>query len=193
MMKARNTIIIILLVFGIGLFTVVQGWIIPQKEQNEQRYIAEQQDPHTHDIGNIYKFKNKYMGDFSNFSNLIDSLPLNNIERTYQLYPDELTAQINYQNTFTSIIEKQAQQALIYNATAAFALIDNLEGINFNFMDVDYQVKRQDVENWYGTTWSTLLVEETWRTKVQEKLADDEYVLSCSKAILRKSKIQPAS
>ncbi|GGH18359.1 DUF4825 domain-containing protein [Paenibacillus segetis] len=192
-MKTRNTIIIILLMLGIGLFTVVQGWIIPQQEQDKQRYIMEQQSPLTHDIGSVLKFKSKYMGDFSNFDNLISSLPLNRVDRSYQLYPEQLTAQINYEETVLGIGQERVELGLIYNATAAFALIDNLEGINFNFMDVDYQVKRQDVENWYGTTLSALLVEDTWGAKVQEKLADDEYVLSCSKALLSKSKIQPAS
>lgn len=184
MMKTRNMIIMVLLVLGIGLFAVVQGWIIPQKEQNEQRYITEQQDPRTHDIGNVLKFKSKYMGDFSNFDHLISSLPLNHIERTYQLYSDQLTAQINYKDTVSGIGRTKVERGLIYNATAAFALIDNLNTINFDFMDLDYQVTRQDVESWYGVTVSTLLDEDTWRTKVQEQLDDEEYVLNCSKAIL---------
>lgn len=184
MMKTRNTIIMVLLVLGIGLFAAVQGWIIPQKEQNEQKYIAEQQDPRSHDISNVIKFKSKYMGDFSNFDHLISSLPLNHIERTYQLYPDQLTAQINYKNTVSSIGRAEVERGLVYNATAAFALIDNLKTINFHFMDIDYQVTRQDVESWYGVTLSTLLDEDTWRTKVQEQLDDDEYVLNFSKEIL---------
>ncbi|MBP1157383.1 MULTISPECIES: DUF4825 domain-containing protein [unclassified Paenibacillus] len=184
-MKARNKFIMGLIVVGIALFGMVQGIIIPQIAQNEQQYAAAQQDPLTHDFENILKYKNKYMGNAGNVSNLFRSLPLNNVDRSFQLYPDTYTVQVNYKESIGDIGEDQLDRGLIYNSTAAFALIDNLEAIHFHFSGASAKVLRSDVERWYGVKASTLAEQGNWRNRVQSKLVDEEYVRQCKEAILQ--------
>jgi hypothetical protein len=175
-MKTRNQIISLLLVFGIFFYGIVQWMVIPHLEQAKRRYMLDQQDPLRHDIGSVLKFKNKYMGDFSNLANLFDTLPLSDVDVSFQLYPDKLMAEVNYKKAFTDIGEDMVDQVLVYNATAAFALIDNLEGLKINFQGKSYTICRRDVVGWYGVDLTTLLKKDIWNRTVQAKLMDDEYV-----------------
>ena len=75
---------------------------------------------------------------------------------------------------------------MIYNSTVVFALIDNLEGINYNFTNGSYKVQRDHVKKWYGKDLSDLLEKDVWKNEVQDKLKDIGYVNKCSKVILKK-------
>lgn len=185
-MKTRNFVIITLLVIGIILFGVVQGIVIPQNERSQQKYILDQKDPLTHDFKSIIKYKNKYMGNASNLINLFHSLPLNDVGMSFQLYPDTFTAEVDYKETVWGIGKDKVDRALIYNATAAFILIDNLKAIDFNFTGASFKVSRESVEKWYDTDLSSLFAEAAWKNKVQSRMQDGDYVLKCTKAIIQK-------
>lgn len=185
-MKMRNKIIVCLAIMGIILFGYVQCVVIPQNIQKNNKYKAEQQNPTTHDLNSILKYKNKYMGNASNTINLFHTLPLNNVEMSFELFPDKLTAAVNYKDTIENINENKVNKALIYNSTVTFALIDNLQGINYNFTDRKYKVLRSDVKKWYGEDLSGLLNKDEWTSKVQDKLEDNGYVNECTQAILKK-------
>jgi hypothetical protein len=186
MMKTRNKLIICLAIMGIVLFGLVQGIVIPRNNQKKIEYMAQQQTPTTHDLNSILKYKTKYMGDASNIEHLFNRLPLNNIEMSYELFPGKLTAELNYKDSIENINKDKVNSALIYNSTAAFALVDNLEVINYNFSDVEYKVLRSDVEKWYGTELSGLLSSKEWKNKVQNMLKGIEYVDNCAKAVLKR-------
>jgi hypothetical protein len=185
-MKIRDKIIVSLAVIGIVLFGIVQGVVIPKDNQKKAEYLAEQQNPTTHDLDSILNFKTKYMGDASNIVNLFNKLPLSNNSMSFELFPGELTAEMKYKDSIENINEDKVNKALIYNSTAAFALIDNLEAINYNFTDRDYKVLRSDVEKWYGEDLSGLLNSDAWKSKVQDKLVDNEYVNNCTNAVLKR-------
>lgn len=185
-MKTRNKLIILVAIIGVVLFAVVQGIVIPNNNERSKQYIDNQKNPTTHDLNSILKYKNKYMGNFSNISNLFHALPLNNSLMSFELFSDKLTVQVNYKDTTESINENQINKALIYNSTAAFALIDNLEAINYNIMGLNYKVLRSDVEKWYGGDLTGLLKNDEWKRKVQDKLEDNEYVNDCTKVVLKK-------
>ncbi|MEG0641144.1 MAG: DUF4825 domain-containing protein [Clostridium sp.] len=183
-MKTRNKIIILLGIVGIVLFIVVQGVIIPRNNQKHNQYIAEQQNPRTHDLNSILKYKNKYMGNASNIMNLFNTLPLNNIEKSFELFSDKLMLEVNYKDTIENINIDKVNKALVYNSTAAFALIDNLEVISYNFMGSIYKVLRTDIEKWYGEDLAELLNETKWKSKIQDKLEDNNYVNEFTKLVL---------
>jgi hypothetical protein len=65
---------------------------------------------------------------------------------------------LNYKDTIENINENKVNKALIYNSTAASALIDNLEVINYNFTNSKYKVLHSDVEKWYGKDLPGLLM-----------------------------------
>ncbi len=183
-MKTRSKIILCLLVIAVVLFGAVQGIIVPKLVRSGQQSGIKLQDPSTHDFDSILKYKNKYMGNASNFANLFYSLPLNDVEMTFHLFPEELTGEVNYKKTINAIGEDKVERAIIYNATTAFVLIDNLEAVAFNFEGSSYKVLRSDVEKWYGVNLQTLAEKSVWEKTVQNKLSDDDYVQSCIKAIV---------
>jgi hypothetical protein len=185
-MKTRNRIIIILMVIGITFFGIVQGIVIPRNAHNKQQYISEQKDPLTHDFNSVIKYKNKYMGNASNLGNLFHTLPLNDIGMSFELFPNSLTLELNYKENVLNIGESRVNKALIYNSTAAFALIDNLEAINFNFTGASYKVSRSETEKLYGVKLSTLTEKDVWKKEVQSKLSDNEYVQKCTKILHEK-------
>lgn len=175
-MKKKNWLILILLLIGGIGYGVVEAYIVPQMEEKQETYQEEQQDPITHDFESILKFKSKYMGDAGNFINLNGHLPLNDLERTYQMYPDELTAEIHFKAKASQVDQKLLKQALIYNSTANFVLIDNLEVLHFNFENMTYTLQRNMVEEWYGVSLAALQSPDVWKKEVQEKLTDEGYI-----------------
>ncbi len=182
----RNQIIIFLIIVGVLLFGIVEGMIIPGINEREQQYIAAQEDPLTHDFERVLRFKNRYMGNASNLSNLFHSLPLSEVGISFRLFPDELTVEVNYGDTVWRVGETKVEKGLIYNATAGFALIDNLEHIAFNFVGASYAVSRKDVQEFHGINISTLAEKKTWENNFQKRLQDNEYVRSYIKAVLKK-------
>jgi hypothetical protein len=185
-MKTRNKVIVTLSILGIVLFGLVQGVVIPRNNEKKQQYILEQQNPTTHDLASILKYKSKYMGDISNIAGLFNTLPLNNIRKSFELFSDKLIAQVNYKDTIENIGEDKISKALIYNCTAAFALIDNLQGINYSFPGTTYTILRSDVEKLYGGDLPGLLRKDEWKGKVQDKLLDSEYVNNFTNVVLKR-------
>ncbi|OPJ64651.1 hypothetical protein CLORY_05200 [Clostridium oryzae] len=165
----------ILIIFGVTLFSIVQFVILPHNNREKQKYIEAQQEPTTHDLKKIVKYKNKYMGNMSNLSNLFLNLPLAKTPRTYRLHSDKLTLEVNYKKTIDAIGDKKVKEALIYNSTAAFALIDNLEHIKYNFPGDSFAINRKDIEEFYGNFYN-ILKDTIWKDKVQKKLYDKNYV-----------------
>ncbi|WP_341418548.1 DUF4825 domain-containing protein [Paenibacillus filicis] len=183
-MRSRSWLIFALFVLGILLTMAVKGVILPRMELNAQQYKVEQQNPLTHDPAILQKYRSKYMGDFSNLSNLFNALPLSRTGMTFQLNSEALTAEILYKGNTEVLGAEQVERSLLYNATAAFALIDNLEGLTFSFENKSYQVKRSAMKLWYGTGLSGLLEEEMWRTKVQHRLGDHAYSARFAQTVL---------
>lgn len=177
-MKKVNILIIALLVVGICGLALVEGYIMPEMRRREQQYLSEQGDPLTHDFNRLLKFKSRYMGDASNLSNLNLNLPLYEIPRTFQLYPETLTAEINYQDSLTGIEAALFDRALVYNATANFVLVENLETLILNFGKDSFTISRCAVESWYGIELASLQNEARWAEKVQRPLSDRAYVKS---------------
>ncbi|WP_136607806.1 DUF4825 domain-containing protein [Paenibacillus dokdonensis] len=176
-MWTKNKTILLLAVVGILLFTAVQGIALPQWDRNKQVYAAEQQSPLTHDLQSIMKYQSQYMGNSSNLSNLMHTLPLNEIRCTMELHPDSLTADILYHAETAGLNTERLERSLIYNATAAFALVDNLEQIRFKFDDRTYTAERSQLEEWYGKKLSSLTDSpKIWEPDVQEPLASHDYV-----------------
>jgi hypothetical protein len=184
-MKKINIILVMLVLIGVVGITYIEVYTKPQIRRQEQKYTDEQKEPLTHDFKRVLKYKSKYMGDASNLSSLNANLPLSNISKTFQLYPEELTVDINYKESIGRIDELQLKQALIYNSTANFALIDNLKVLRFNFQGSSYTITRSEVEKWYGIELSQLQDPLTWQKHVQRKLTDISYVDSFIKELVK--------
>ncbi len=181
-MKNKNRLIISLLTIGIALFAVVQFVVIPHNQTEQQKYLSAQQEPATHDLNTVLKYKNKYMGNASNDANLFNHLPLSTTGMNFQLFSDKLDLEVNYKDTVWNIGEEKVKRSLLYNSTAAFALIDNLQVIDYNFLDTSYQVKRNDIEALYSN-FPDILNSKKWDSLVRVKMNDSQYVDNTFKKI----------
>lgn len=178
MMNKKNILIAVLAAVGIVCMVLFEGFVKPEFETKQKQYNdIKQNDALTHDFGSVLKYKNFYMGDSSNIINLTYNLPLKNVAKTFNLYPEKLMLEINNKDTVSDIGETKLKQALVYNSTAYFVLIDNLKIVKFNFVGVSYTIKRGQVEYWYGVnSLRTLQEVNKWKSDVQKKLYDEDYV-----------------
>lgn len=196
-MKTREKLIMALLTCGIIIFCYINFIVIPKTNIAGIKYGLEQMDAATHDLNYILKYKHKYMGNASNLINLYRHLPLNIDKTTFQLFSDDLTLQVQYKDKVEVIgaqsltdrenipegtpkqkqaaIQNEVHKSLLYNSTAAFALIDNLEYVEYKFLDVTYQVSRADTEKLYND-FNKLLMQPAWKEQVQQPLSNSTYV-----------------
>ena len=191
-MNKKNIWILVLLIIGITGIVAVEGYAKPKAREQAARYEAEQKSPYTHDISRSMKFKSKYMGDASNLSNLNYSLPFNELDRTFQLFPDDLTAELKYKDSSSKLGAAQLEEMLVYNTTANFVMIDNLQTMQFTFEDTAFSIQRKAVEEWYGGEDKLALLqnEQQWREVVQYKIKDREYIQKFNVQLVKRENVK---
>lgn len=204
-MKNRNRLIVALLCVGAVMMTIV---LLYARNDNDKqsKYKKEQLNAVTCDINNILPYKNQYMGNSANISNLFYHLPLSESNMKFQLFANELKVKVSYEHTIQQagkanlkytnyalegtkeIIENyyitEVKKSLIYNSTAAFGLIANLNAIEYEFADQTYTVYRHNVESLYPD-FSNILNEDNWQTQVQRPLENETYIDSVADQILK--------
>lgn len=187
-MSRKNWLIIVLLLIGIGSIVAVEGFIKPKAQEQAIQYEAEQDNPLTHDIRNSLEFASPYMGDASNLMNLNTSLPMRDIGRTFQLYPEQLAAELRFQARAGDLQEEKLKQLLVYNSTANFVMIDNLQKLIFTFEDQVFTIQRDEVESWYGSKASLASLRDaaTWEKEVQSRLGDSNYVSEYVESLVKR-------
>ena len=183
--KTRNKLIIGLFVLGVAFYGVIEGVVLPQREASQEEYRLQQRDPLTHDLDSILKFKSEYMGDASNLINLFCTLPLNHIAMSFQMDDEQFLVEVHYQDDADNVGDTQLRRALLYNATAAFALVDNLQQIQFVFLDQTFAVTRDAICTLYDEPLPQLLKASEWKEKVQAPLSDEDYVWNCTREIFQ--------
>lgn len=175
----RDTIIIVVVVVAII------GWIVAfrvnerrqqQKKLENETYQMQQRDALTHDIETVVKYQSEYMGDASNDRNIFNNLPLNDVPTLFALDSEKRIITVYYQGVDWNIGIEKVKRNLVYNSTAAFALINNLDGITYEFCGNQYKYKRTQVEKVFGKDLRKLLEKKEWKKKVQDKLEDQSFV-----------------
>lgn len=72
------------------------------------------------------------------------------------------------------------QKSLIYNAVSIFALIDNVEYIQFNFSGNSYSVTREVIENDYPNYFEIIennqINETQFNEYLENKMNDNQFV-----------------
>lgn len=145
-------------------------------ERNQDIYNLNQQDALTHDITAIEDYRTPYLGNAANVSGLFEQLPLNNVEKKYQIDSEKCSLTISYLDTIWNIGEQKVYQDLLYNAIAAMASIDNLSSITYAFPEYSVSFTRAEMEEIFGNNLSSLLDKKVWKEKVQDKIADKDFL-----------------
>lgn len=177
-MNHKNKIIVALLIMGVLAFCAVQFIVIPHNKANQEQYNADQNDSLTHDIESVLNYKNAYIGDNSNDTNLFYHLPLNHVPMKFQINSNDCSLTVNYLDTVKNIGEEKVYRDLIYNSAAAMALIDNLKQITYEFSGATFVFTREEIQNSFGKDLISLLNREVWNKNIQSKLNDSDFVSS---------------
>lgn len=149
------------LVLLLGVFYVLSNnQVKSEKEKETQLNTA------THHFEKVLAYENDYMGNASNIGNLFNNLPLANYKESIELNSEAFILTVNYDTTS----DEKAEKAVIYNATAAFVLIKNLEVINMRFSNQSYVVTRESVEEWFGGNFAGLIEPSVFKESVQDQL-----------------------
>ncbi len=139
-------------------------------------------------IDNIIKYKNEYVGNNSNDSNLISSLPLSEYGYTFEIDTESLGLTINYHITDWYINENYyLEKSIVYNSVSIFSLIDNVKYINYNFSGKTYEVKRSDVEKYfpnYNLIIKDGINKESFNKYLEAKINDIEFIETCFNKIV---------
>ena len=154
------------LVVGIALVLLLGVvYVLSNNQKQVEKVDMEQLSVETHNFKKVLAYENEYMGNNSNITNLFNNLPLSNYRDLVELKPDTHTFVVNYN---TSGDEKM----VIYNATAAFVLIQNLEVVDMRFSDQSYVITRENVERWFSDDFDRLIDPAVFKEKVQNPLME---------------------
>ncbi len=131
-------------------------------------------------IDNIIKFKNQYVGNNSNDSHLIDSLPLSEYGYVFQIDQENLGLTIDYHITDWYINENQyLEKCLLYNTISIFSLIENVQNITFNFSGNSYKVSRKQVQDLYPNYQDIIsngINKDNFNKYLENKMNDSEFI-----------------
>ncbi|WP_391201327.1 DUF4825 domain-containing protein [Psychrobacillus sp. L4] len=169
----KNKWIIGLFVVGLIPFIWMQMVYFPGQEKLREEENLKQLDPETHDYEKVLKYENLYMGNASNDFNLFGNLPLKQHLGTFEIDSGHFLLITNYGSS-EGESERTIQQAVIYNTTAAFVLIKNLQQIEMRFPGKSFTVQRSNVEKWFNSNLSNLIDPVQFKEKVQEPLKKND-------------------
>lgn len=138
-------------VYRINADTPNEYYLIDNKKQYDIDTVPT--SPFNHNISaieHLIQYRNKYIGDNSNTGQLIGALPLSEYGFALEIDSENFGLTIDYH--FTDWYNNEnfyTERALVYNSVSAFALIENLEYIKFNFSGSSYSVTRDAIEKNY--------------------------------------------
>lgn len=149
---------------------------LPSQERIQAEEELKQLDPETHHFEKVLQFENLYMGNAGNNMNLVNHLPMSDVQRLFQQDPDEFTFTVNYEMSVKEIGRERVEKAILYNATAILALIENMKVVEFAFVDQTYTVTREHVNNWFGEDVASFKNEKVFIEKVQQPIIAREHL-----------------
>ena len=139
-------------------------------------------------IDNIIKYQSEYVGNNSNDGNLINDLPLSEYGYVFEIDSENLGLIIDYHITDWYIKEDlYLQKSLIYNSVSIFALIDNVEYIQYNFTGNTYIANREKIESSYPGYTKIVKNNEINKTEfnnnLESKMKDNVFIEETFKKI----------
>lgn len=139
---------------------------------------------YSRDVNNdkdLFEFKDSYVGDNAAIGKITNSLPspegevVNGIELKTTEEPYGII--INYTPTKPmENAEKKYEETALDNATFIFALVKNADWIQFNFVEQEYTVTRENLQSWYGRDLREFSSQDELSEFAHEYLRDKERV-----------------
>lgn len=174
-MQRKNIWIVSLLVLGAVLLAAIAFWLLPAQERQQEQTRAAQTDARTHDFSAVLAYASPYVGNNSNTVNLFYHLPLGDMPSRFEIENDARLC-VRYQAAAAEIGTDKVRRDLIYDSAAAFALIDNLSVVCYEFSDGSYVFTRAQMEAVLGAPLSALRDGTAMHDRVQARLEDADFV-----------------
>lgn len=129
----------------------------------------------------IFQYKDSYVGDSGAVGNITRPLaePAGEIMSGLELKTTEEPYGIilNYSpDDSTENTEMDYEELALYNASIILALVKNAEWVQFNFVEEEVKVSRDELQNWFGKDIREFSEEEELRSFIQGQLEDIEKV-----------------
>lgn len=130
----------------------------------------------------IFEFKNSFVGDAGAVGNITMRLPKPTGEQVSGLELKTTEAPygiiLNYSPTEKSEdTETNYKELTLYNATFILSLVKNADWVQFNFVDQEMKVSREELQNFYGKDMREFNQEEDLRMFIQKNLEDERSVI----------------
>ncbi len=168
-------------VYRINRNTKNEYYIIDTKRKYTERTVPI--SPFNRDksgIENLIQYKNKYVGNNSNDSHLIDNLPLAQYGYVFEINSENLGLTIDYHITDWFINENlYLEKSILYNSVSIFALIDNVEQITFNFSGNTYTISRKQIKELYPNFKDIIdngINKNNFNKYLENKMNDNDFV-----------------
>ena len=177
-MKRKQIWIVSLLTLGLALTAAVVFWLLPAQERQQAQQRAAQTDARTHDFAAVRAYASPYVGNISNTVNLFYHLPLGDVPARFEI-GDDASLCVRYQAALAELDADKVRRDLVYDSAAAFALIDNLSAVCYEFSDGSYAFTRTQMEAVLGAPLSELRGGTAMHDRVQARLGDAEFLAAC--------------
>ncbi|AYC28435.1 DUF4825 domain-containing protein [Paenisporosarcina cavernae] len=128
--------------------------------------------------GDVFDYKDSYVGDNSSVVAIVKTMPGNESVDQIALETNEKPygIEISYKEEDTFLDEHKRGEIMVSNATYLYTLVKNVEIITFVFPEKEYQLSRQEVEEWYGQELSEVETEDQLQTLMEEKLENENAI-----------------
>ncbi|AOT00489.1 hypothetical protein ESP131_09575 [Exiguobacterium sp. U13-1] len=126
----------------------------------------------------LFKQQGTYLGDNSNVRDIVQQLPhgdqLKKIELSTKDKPYQLT--LRYAGYEEGQVEQKSNHTAIYNATALFTLIPNVDHVNMTIEDASYHFTKQQLRDWYGKDFTAYDNEKALKAFTKPFIEDSKKV-----------------
>ncbi|EZP61405.1 DUF4825 domain-containing protein [Exiguobacterium sp. RIT341] len=126
----------------------------------------------------LFEQQGTYLGDNSNVRDIVQQLPhgdhLKKMELSTKEKPYQLT--LCYGGYTEGQVEQKSTRTAIYNATALFTLIPNVDQVNMTIEDASYHFTKQELRDWYGKDFTAYDNEKALKAFTKPFIEDERKV-----------------
>ncbi|WP_368915076.1 DUF4825 domain-containing protein [Exiguobacterium acetylicum] len=126
----------------------------------------------------LFEQQGTYLGDNSKVRDIVQQLPhgdhLKKMELSTKEKPYQLT--LRYGGYTEGQVEQKSNRTAIYNATALFTLIPNVDQVNMTIEDASYHFTKQQLRDWYGKDFTAYDNEKALKAFTKPFIEDSKKV-----------------
>ncbi len=126
----------------------------------------------------LFEQQGTYLGDNNSVRDIVQQLPHGNQLKKMELSTKEKPYQLTlrYGGYTEGQVEQKSNRTAIYNATALFTLIPNVDQVNMMIEDASYHFTKQQLRDWYGKDFTVYDNEKALKAFTKPFIEDERKV-----------------